>query len=327
MALAKLNSRVLAWPTDWAALFGREAPLILEIGFGRGVFLTHLAKTHPDANVVGLEISNRCLEAAERAVERERLTNIRVVHSMAETALAHLFKPSALAQVHVNFPDPWFKTRHSHRRLMQRDTLDMLVNRLAPGGLFYLATDIIEYAEMSAALLAATPGLDNLLPAPWTDSMPGRVVTKYEATARREGRDCYYFAYRRNDAPAPPAPSGEELPMPHLIFSSPLSLDEMAARFVPVKTRVGDANISLMEAYRSQRALLVEAFVGEPTIEQHIAVMIHRHAGGTDYTMELGTIGTPRSTPGIHRAVALLADWVTGLHPDARIVSQSIQRE
>ena len=186
--MQKLSSIRLPWPTDWTALFGAERPLILEIGFGYGAFLKHLARTNPGSNVVGIEIASQCLNAVERSVEREKLTNVRIIQSMAETALYHLFTPATLSQVHINFPDPWFKSRHSHRRLMQRDTLDVIVSRLQPEATLYLATDIIEYAEMSAELLAATPGLDNLLPAPWANEMAGRVVTKYEGRARREGQ-------------------------------------------------------------------------------------------------------------------------------------------
>src|SRR5262245_11173442 len=109
----------MAWPTDWAALFGVERPLLLEIGFGYGQFLAHLAKTNPDANVIGIEIAGQCLRAGEGVVERNRLTNARIIQSTAETALYHLFTPESLTQIHINFPDPWFKKRHSHRRLIQ----------------------------------------------------------------------------------------------------------------------------------------------------------------------------------------------------------------
>jgi tRNA (guanine-N7-)-methyltransferase len=71
----------------------------------------HLSATHPDASIIGLEISNRCMEMAERMIKREDLPNVRVIHSTAETALHHLFEPQTLREVHINFPDPWFKTR------------------------------------------------------------------------------------------------------------------------------------------------------------------------------------------------------------------------
>ena len=103
---------------------------------------------------------------------------------------------------------------------MQRDTLDAIVSRLQPGGTFYLATDIHAYAEMSHELLAATPGLDNLLPDAWAPRVPERVSTKYEATARREGRACYYFAYRAQRAARAGRASDQGCPKCRTLFST-----------------------------------------------------------------------------------------------------------
>lgn len=330
--MRKLNSQMLDWPTDWTALFGADRPLIVEIGFGHGAFLLHLARCHPDANVIGLEIANRSLVKTEGKVEREGIPNIRLIHSTAETALYHLFTPASIQQVHINFPDPWFKTDHAGRRLMQRDTLDAIVNRLMPGGDLYLATDILAYAEMANELLAQTPGLDNLLAQAWANSLPGRVVTKYEAIARREGRECYYFAYRRNDVPAPDVPVMKEVAMPHIVFSSPLTLEAMAERFEPQKQREGDTSINLMNAYVGKEAMLVETHVGEPTITQHVALVVVIRPrpdtpGASEYTIQVSTLGQPRATAGIHQAVRLLGDWAISLHPENRLVKEKVSRE
>jgi tRNA (guanine-N7-)-methyltransferase len=324
--MRKLNSVNLSWPTDWGALFGREAPIILEIGFGRAAFLFHLARTFPDANVVGLEISNRCLDTAERGAERFGYDNLRVVHSTAESALHHLFAPETLSQIHVNFPDPWFKTKHRHRRLMQRDTLDAIVSRLRPGGLFYLATDIREYAEMSAALLAETPGMDNLLETDWANSLPGRVVTKYEATAQQEGRACYYFARRRNALVAPPVPVIKEVEMPHAVFTSPVSLDEVQARFKPFDVTDNGTIVNVLDCYRGRHTLLFEVYVKEPTIDQRVALLLKHRLNG-DFTLVLGTLGHPRHTEGMQKAVTVLGNWLLSLHPDARRVAGKAQDE
>lgn len=346
--MRKFSSLTLPWPTDWDAVFGdhpaEAPPLIVEIGFGRGAFLWHLAAQHPNARIVGLEISNRCLLAAEQGIARRRLPNVRVVHARAETALRHLLTPASVAAFHINFPDPWFKRGHLHRRLMQRDTLDALVSRLAPDGRLYLATDIRDYAEMSASLLQATPGLTNLLPTPWAHAMPGRVETKYEAKARAEGRACYYFAYARNPLPAPVVPLIEELPMPHIVLTSPLSLDDIAGRFTPTTYRDGlptgtpaetpsetgadEATvISFMAVYRGRSALLFETHIGEPTIDQRISLLVMERWGGQagEYTVQPGTLGHPRMTEGVHMAVRLLAHWLIGLHPENRALYSKLQ--
>jgi tRNA (guanine-N7-)-methyltransferase len=334
--LPKLNSRMLSWAADWSALFGWQQgeahPLIVEIGFGHGVVLLDLARRFPDAGVIGLEIANRSLLKVEDRIEREGITNVRVIHTMAETALHHLFTPSSIQQIHVNFPDPWFKKDHSHRRLIQRDTLDAMINRLAPGGTLHLATDILAYAEMSHELFAASPGLDNLLPTSWVNEMPDRVVSKYEAAARREGRECYYFAYRRNDVPAPDVPVVKDAEMPHVVFSSPLSLDQMRDRFEPQKHNEAGSHVSLMNAYLGREAVLIETHVGEPTINQNLALMIVKrlhpdNPGADEYTIQLSPLGMPRPTVGVHHAVKLLSEWVLSLHPDNRIIKEKVSAE
>lgn len=322
--LPKLSSWTLPWPVGWADLFGAERPLILEIGFGYAHYLAHLAGSHPDSSIIGVEIANKCLVAAEDIIRKRGLSNVRVIHSTAETALHHLFTPSSLTEVHINFPDPWFKTRHAGRRLMQRDTLDAIVNRLAPGGRLYLATDIIEYAEMSAVLLAETPGLVNRLDSAWVHHLPGRVPTKYERKAGAEGRPCHYFAYQRNDWPAPSTPVIEELAMPHIVLRSPLSLEAMLAQFERVEHRAGENIISLMAAYQGRRCLLFEVFVKEPTIEQHVAFLLTEHPGGGEFTLQLGTLGHPRPTLGLHQAAGLLGDWLIRLHPAAQTLNRKL---
>ena len=324
--LRKLNSRILPWPADWAELFSNNRPLILEIGFGQGQFLLHLARTHPECNIIGLEISNRCLVKAERAIERQQISNALVIHTPAETALHHLFEPATLMVVHINFPDPWFKMRHGHRRLMQRDTLDAIVSRLSTGGMLYLATDIAEYAEMTHALLAATAGLENRLASPWAGSMPGRVITKYERKAAQEGRDCYYFAYRRNADPIAAVPVIKELDMPHIIFESPLTLADMRAAFAPIRQDQGETHINVSAVYEGDRALLFDAHIKEPTIDQQVALLlIERVNRDQEYTLQLSMLGHPRPTAGVHQAVNLIKEWLLSLHTDNEILTSKVQ--
>ena len=307
--LPKLNSRRLSWPVNWA-----------------GHYLLHLAREHPEANIIGLEISNRCLVRTEEKVERKKLQNVRLIHTLAETALHHLFEPASLTEVHINFPDPWFKSQHSHRRLMQRDTLDAIVSRLLPGGRLFLATDIIEYAEMSAALLAGTPGLDNMLDSAWASAMPGRVITKYERKAAHEGRDCYYFAYRRNDLPAPPVPVIKELEMPHVVIASPLSLNEMRAAFEPGEHQRGDAHINVRYIYEGDRSLLFDVYIKEPTIDQRVALtLVKRENRAQEYTLQLSMLGHPRPTAGVHAAVNIVTEWLMRLHPENKVLGSKVQ--
>lgn len=337
--IPKLSVRSLPWPTDWAALFGTEAerppiarPLILEIGFGQGETLRHLSQTHPDAYLIGLEISHISMVKIEKRQAQGALQNLRVVFGTAETALHHCFAPHTLDAVHINFPDPWFKARHSRRRLMQRDTLDALVSRLKPGADLYLATDILAYAEMSHELLTATPALATQLPegVPWVHEFAGRVLTKYERKAIAEGRPRYFFHYRRRpDVPAPDVPVMQELlPMPNMILHMPLTLDAMYAAFAPFNLSRGDITVGFKFAYVGPRTLLVETYVHEPTIEQRLGLLVSVDPNEPQkLRVRVSSMGGPRPTPGVHIAVKALADWLVGLHPDARVLQDKVRQD
>lgn len=345
----------ISWPNDWARVFGQDRPLCLEIGFGDGRFLEFLAQRKPRYNVLGLEISHRSLSKAERLLRHH--PNLRVLHSSAELALQQLFTPSELAEVHINFPDPWFKQSHRGRRLLRRDVLQMLLNRMAPGATLQLATDVLPYAEAMAALLQNEAGLNNqlshrlthLTAAPWSTERPLGPPTKYEQRALQAGRTCYYFAYRRNDAPITEPKRIEEWPLPHLVFHSPFSLAEIQREFqdhftprtmaVPPSADVAAADAAAVDAvahlhflavYGTEDALLFETFVREGALHQRLALLLTRQgpcAAGEElrYTLSLSGIGHPRATPGCHWALAVMGHWLLQLHPAARVIHQRLR--
>lgn len=327
----KLSTLNMPWPPAWDDVFGTPGeprPLIVEIGFGYGHMLFHLAEQHPDAHIIGVEIASKPIETVERRLLRRGLENVRVIYGHAETFLHHMLQPASLSAVHVNFPDPWFKSGHAHRRLMQRDTLDAIVSRLRPGGMFYLATDIDAYAEMSHELLVDTPGLTNQFSTPWADEMPGRVVTKYERKAVQEGRSNKYFAYQRNDTPAPPVPVITEAPMPNAVFSTSQSLSALVNRFQRHTASIpgADVHISIMSAFVGKDSALFEVYVKEPTVEQHMGfLVVPRQGHPNEYTLKLASIGYPRPTDGVHYAAAVLVEQIRTLAPDVRVLHHKIR--
>jgi tRNA (guanine-N7-)-methyltransferase len=168
--------------------------------------------------------------------------------------------------------------------------------------------------------------LSNVLDAPWVNALLGRATTKYEARAQAEGRTCYYFVYQRNDVPAPDIPVVKDLAMPHIVLRTPLSLQAIHDQFKTSEYRDGGVNVNYMHIYRSDKTLLFEAFVDEPTIEQRVGlVLIKRDEHPEEYTLKLGTIGNPRPTKGMHIAVKHLGDWILGLHPEAQVVQSKLQ--
>ncbi|GAB5493133.1 MAG: hypothetical protein Phog2KO_33480 [Phototrophicaceae bacterium] len=320
-----LTSLTMAWATDWTALFGIERPLIVEIGFGNADYLIALAKANPECNVIGFEISTQSIYKAERKIRKNKLDNAVAIHSRGETAINHLFEPQSIREIHVNYPDPWFKTRHAGRRIMQEDMLLAMTSRLEIGGLFYLATDIVEYAEMSHDILMEASGLSNELDAPWVDNLPERLITtKYEEKGVREGRPGNYFKYRRNDTVIPDVPVMEEWTVPHVILKTPMTSQEIATAVEKTTFHKGEyIHVAVFNGFWniSNDSVLFEVNIAEPTIEQHIALSLRHREETDDYILRYATFGMPRPTEGMHFATSSLAQWIADLHPDAEVVS------
>ena len=118
--------------------------------------------------------------------------------------------------------------------------------------------------------------------------------------------------------------------MPHLVFTSPLSLAQLAERFEPTHESADDIHVHLMNAFTGHSAVMVETHVAEPTITQHIALVIVKRdtaaSAVNEYTIQLSTLGQPRPTEGIHRAVCLLGVWALRLHPDNRILKEKVNQ-
>jgi tRNA (guanine-N7-)-methyltransferase len=189
----------------WAALYPElapGAPLVVELGFGRGEFLLARAAEAPALPHVGVEVSHKRVLKQARRLARLPLVNVRLLCAQAERVVAELLSPASVAEFWINYPDPWPKKRHHKRRLLQAPFVTALAERLVPGGLLHVATDHAEYAEEIAQLLAAEPRLENLFaPAAFVREVPGRMATAYELEWRAEGRPLHFFDYRRREAP------------------------------------------------------------------------------------------------------------------------------
>lgn len=325
-----LNSLTMAWATDWAELFGAERPLIVEIGFGNADYLIALAQANPDCNVVGFEVSTQSVYKAERKIRKNKLTNVLAIYSRGETAINHLFEPQSIREIHINYPDPWFKTRHAGRRIMQADMLLAMTSRLEIGGLLYLATDIVDYAEMSHELFIEAKGLNNELNAPWVNDFPERLITtKYEEKGIREGRPGNYFKYRRNESVIPDVPVMEEWTVPHVVIKTPMTSQEIASAVEKVTFHKGEyIHVAVFNGFWNinNDSVLFEVNIDEPTIEQHIALSLRHREDKDDYILRYATFGMPRPTEGMHFATSSLAQWLVDLHPDAEVVADRTSR-
>jgi tRNA (guanine-N7-)-methyltransferase len=199
-ALAELAPRFVlpfaAAPLDAAAVFGRHAPLVLEVGFGMGAATAQIAAADPGTDFIGIEVHEAGVGALLRRIDDTGLTNLRIVRHDAVEVLTSMVAPGSLRGVHVFFPDPWPKKRHHKRRLIQPAFVSLVASRLEPGGMVHCATDWQPYAEQMLAVLSAEPLLantaHNFAPRP-----AARPLTKFEQRGLALGHGVWDLLFRR----------------------------------------------------------------------------------------------------------------------------------
>jgi len=177
-------------------LFGRAAPVEVEVGIGKGRFLLQQAEARPDVDFLGVEWSLKHLRVAKERAERRGLRNVRLYRADARHVIADLVPDASIVRLHVYCPDPWPKKRHRKRRFFVPETAPHLERVLAPGGYLDVSTDVREYFEDILEVLASRTGLvaaaDPLFP-----DEAARAGTHYEEKYRKEGRAIHRASYQR----------------------------------------------------------------------------------------------------------------------------------
>jgi len=174
-----------------AAVFGREAPLVLEIGSGMGDTTAQIAKARPDTDFVAVEVHGPGIGSLLKLIGKEQLKNLRVIRHDALEVLEKMIPDGALAGIHLFFPDPWPKKRHHKRRLLQPAFAALAARKLAPGGYLHAATDWEDYASQIAEVLMAQPGLHR------ENGAHARPSTKFELRGLKLGHKVHDFLFRR----------------------------------------------------------------------------------------------------------------------------------
>ena len=183
-------------PLDFAQLFGRRAPVVVEIGSGMGETTARIAAEHPDTDYLAIEVHAPGVGSLLKRVEEEGLANVRVVQHDAVEVIRDMVPPDSLAAIHVFFPDPWPKKRHHKRRLLQPAFAALAASRLVRGGQLHVATDWQEYAEHVLAVLSEVPGLRNSA-ARFAPRPPWRPQTKFERRGLRLGHGVWDLLFTR----------------------------------------------------------------------------------------------------------------------------------
>jgi len=143
----------LPQPWDAAELFEADVPLEIEVGCGKGLFMATVSAKHPERNYLGIEVRGKYARFAASRLARDKRSNAKMVHGDALTVFHNMLPAECLAGVHVYFPDPWWKTRHHKRRVLNEPFMKDVQRVLAPGGLFHLWTDVEEYYTSSVELI------------------------------------------------------------------------------------------------------------------------------------------------------------------------------
>jgi tRNA (guanine-N7-)-methyltransferase len=200
-ALSELGPRFLlpfvAEPIAFGTCFGRDAPCVLEIGFGMGDATATIAHAMPGTDFIGVEVHTPGVGALLKRIGELGLTNLRLVQHDAVDVLAQMIPPAALAGVHVFFPDPWHKLKHNKRRLIQPEFVELLASRLQPGGYLHCATDWQPYAEQMLEVLSAEPGLRNTA-AGFAPRPAHRPLTKFENRGIQLGHGVWDLVFQRS---------------------------------------------------------------------------------------------------------------------------------
>ncbi len=187
-----------AAPLDPRSLFGRTAPLVVEIGFGNGDNLLAIAAANPASDFLGVEVHRPGVGRLLLGLEERGLTNVRVVCQDAVEVFERHIPPRSVAEILILFPDPWPKKRHHKRRLIQGAFVGLLVRSLAGGGVLRLATDWEPYALEMLETLRATAELQNLAPGGAFAPRPAeRAPTRFERRGERLGHEVWDLAFRR----------------------------------------------------------------------------------------------------------------------------------
>ena len=183
---------------DFSAIFGRQAPRILEIGFGNGASLLQMAQANPENDYLGIEVHRPGVGRLMHELEKARLENVRVVSEDALFVLRRNIPDHSLTAVQLFFPDPWHKKRHHKRRIVQADFVQLVWQKLSGGGRFHLATDWEDYAQYMMMVLSDAPGFNNIggngcfIPRP--DYRP---LTKFEQRGKRLGHGVRDLIFER----------------------------------------------------------------------------------------------------------------------------------
>lgn len=183
---------------DLHSTFGREAPTVLEIGYGMGLSLVAMAKSAPETNFIGIEVHRPGVGSLLNEAHNAEVSNIRTYNHDAVEVLRHCIADNCLSRVQIFFPDPWHKKRHNKRRLIQSHFIETLRPKIATGGIIHLATDWENYAEQMMEVMSGAKGFTNQAGEYAYSKRPDyRPLTKFEQRGQRLGHGVWDLLFEK----------------------------------------------------------------------------------------------------------------------------------
>ena len=298
----------LAIPTSPETLFRRPGPLVMEVGFGDGWFLAHLARDHPVWNLFGAEVSTGSVMRAFKRLRRERITNVRLYTGHARFVVRNVIPPRALHRVYVNFPDPWPKKRHHDRRLLRTPFFRLLSTRLDDGGALWFTTDHAEYFAFALDEARAT-GLFAIEQRP---PPPATLQTKYARKWRAQNLTIQHAVFTKTaeaDGDFVPTVETSDI-MHHALLAGVLppleSFDKQVHRFK-------GGHVIVLEAMRrvGDEGLVFVTRIEEEDLTQDVLIEARPSRKGEDAVfVGIASFGRPLVTRGTKEAVRAVAEWL-----------------
>lgn len=291
----------LTFPASPEDLFGRAAPLIVEIGVGSGGFIHALAAGRPDLNVLGVDRAPQSIARSYRRLRHGGMPNVRLFKGNAEWILRNVIPPGGLHRVYVNFPDPWPRKKHHHRRLLNESFLRLLSSRLAPDGDLLVTTDHESYFDfvLRSVEVAGCYHVDVTTPPPevlatkWARKASSYHHAVLRPTDRTEIHDIDIHLAAGT--------------MYHAVIEG--DLPDLAA-FEKRTMHHDGCVIVLKDAFRpiGGSGFVFLVHVEEDGLSQEVIVDVRE--GKRGYVVELRRFGEPLHTRGLSVAVRLITEWL-----------------
>ena len=298
----------LDFPSSSEQLFGRDGPLVMEVGFGDGWFLAHLAGEHPAWNLLGAEVSTGSVTRAFKRMRRERITSVRLYLGQARFVVRNLIPRRSLHRVYANFPDPWPKKRHHGRRLLRAPFFRLLSTRLTDGGALLFTTDHAEYFAFALAEARATGlfGIEQKPPPPPT------LQTKYARKWRAQAIPIQHATFTKiaeaDDSFAPTVEAHDA--MHHALLAGPLPPIESFEKRVH---RFKGGHVIVLEALRpvGEAGLVFVTRIEEEDLTQEALIEARPSPQGRDEVfVGVKPFARPLVTRGTKEAVRTVTQWL-----------------